>query len=587
MKWLGIAFPERTLLQTVRRFPLSVLCCLTLFVIVAFSREAALFEQGSKGLVQNLAALSIPLFFWFGGARLFAESHQWGRAKEFGLAFLGGGIVAGIFLTADNTLMTWPLLAACAILFLMGAPVVGRRHDGDEFWAFNSVLWMGAVLAFCMALVLFLGLLAAIAAADALLRLSMGSDLYKVAFAFCTTLFAPLYAMFWLQDPAAMIDPKLSNACRILLRYILLPLTVIYFAIVYFYGATVLATWSLPADGLAFTALCACGFGLVTWLMAWPLRDGGQSFETYHRHFFKALIVPLLLVAVSIGRRVADYGITEPRYYVLLALAWFAGIAAVYMVRPRTPLFYIPLTLAALVVLSCAGPWGAAAVTTYSQTARLEKILTARGILQDGRVVMRDDVVFSEDERKAVVSVVQFLIDTRRSDELPEGLMATAAREGDKVRLLGFDLAEKDRILTRELKDSVGKNFNVGTIYAYNEATAFDVSGFDYFVTESNGRGIFLRAGEKKTIAVGGQSWDLTFDGTTISIAVEGQVRHSIEISGAVRALLRNKADDRRGIALDSDQKPSVRVVVQGAEGYTEGEKLTINQVSFHLLARR
>ena len=128
-------------------------------------------------------------------------------------------------------------------------------------------------------------------------------------------------------------------------------------------------------------------FGLAVWSAAWPFRETGNRLaRLYHRFFHYALVVPVILLAVGVGVRIAEYGITEKRYALILLTLWLGGIALYGILARPARLAVAPAAFAAMLIAGAAGPWGATSISIRSQLSQLESMLAEAGILVDGKI---------------------------------------------------------------------------------------------------------------------------------------------------------------------------------------------------------
>ena len=102
-------------------------------------------------------------------------------------------------------------------------------------------------------------------------------------------------------------------------------------------------TWNLPRGTIGWLVGGFAAFGLAVWSAAYPMRESGNPLvRLYCRYFHFALFVPVLLLAAGVGARVAEYGVTEKRYALVLLTAWLAGIAMYGVLRRPVRLTVAP-----------------------------------------------------------------------------------------------------------------------------------------------------------------------------------------------------------------------------------------------------
>ena len=114
------------------------------------------------------------------------------------------------------------------------------------------------------------------------------------------------------------------------------------------------------------------------------------------------------MLFLSVWRRVAEYGVTESRYYGVLAAVWLAGVCVYFLVSKAKSIKAISVSLCIAAFLSAFGPWGALAVSEQSQMGRLESLLKKNGILSDGKVVKATKAVSPEDQG-SISQIVKYL----------------------------------------------------------------------------------------------------------------------------------------------------------------------------------
>lgn len=80
------------------------------------------------------------------------------------------------------------------------------------------------------------------------------------------------------------------------------------------------------------------------------------------------LYLPLSIVAyVAILQRLGDYGITEPRYMVVVLNLWFIATSLYFITSKKPDFRYVVSGFVLFVILSAVGPRSAFSVSEYSQ----------------------------------------------------------------------------------------------------------------------------------------------------------------------------------------------------------------------------
>ena len=129
-----------------------------------------------------------------------------------------------------------------------------------------------------------------------------------------------------------------SKFINVLFNYLLSPALLIYAAILYVYLAKIIVLWSLPKGGMAYIVMC---FSLAAFLL-----NACQEFlRTYYGWFYKfigfALLPPLAMYWVGSCYRIWQYGITEPRVYLVVIGIVLTLAAVMFLVKKDGSYYYL------------------------------------------------------------------------------------------------------------------------------------------------------------------------------------------------------------------------------------------------------
>jgi hypothetical protein len=85
------------------------------------------------------------------------------------------------------------------------------------------------------------------------------------------------------------------------------------------------------------------------------------------------MVIPLVLMGFAVGNRIYDYGVTDRRYLVALALIWMTLGVLHSVIRSRKTLTrFLLLSGATLLLLASFGPWGMIEMSERSQHNRAQ-----------------------------------------------------------------------------------------------------------------------------------------------------------------------------------------------------------------------
>lgn len=399
--------------RTLRRFPLVLLAGATAAVAGSFLVGSGTHEK----LIATVAAatLGLPLFL----ALAVTAERTTARPASIALQALGLGLLVAFA-------MAWPqwsqsVQARRYAQFSLGLHLLAaflpyaRGGEPNGFWHYNRSLFLRFLTAALYSAVLYLGLVVALVAIDQLLKIKVHESVYKrlwlaIAFVFNTWFFlggvpADLSALESRRD----YPPGL----KVFSQFILIPLVVVYLAILTLYLGRILITGQWPSGWIGYLVSGVAIVGILSLLLVHPVREREENrwVATYARWFYVALLPAIGMLLASIWKRIGQYGVTEDRYFIAVLALWLMGIAVTFIARRSTDIRIIPMTLCLLAFATVFGPQGAYTVSRWSQTQRLRELLAGSGLIADG-VVRPATAPVAFETRKELSSKLEYLLRT-------------------------------------------------------------------------------------------------------------------------------------------------------------------------------
>lgn len=173
-----------------------------------------------------------------------------------------GYVVIALLTIYAQTLDLLPPLPIAAALVATGL-AAHARHDtsNDGFWVFNHQLWLGALLALAGATLFAVGASIIVETLKYLFDIRPASWMHEKIWIVAMGLITPVT---WLTLVPHEFNLRLtqteqeftSRALAILVGYILVPLLLVYTAILYAYGIKILIDGDLPKWRLGWMVLC-------------------------------------------------------------------------------------------------------------------------------------------------------------------------------------------------------------------------------------------------------------------------------------------------------------------------------------------
>jgi hypothetical protein len=281
-------------------------------------------------------------------------------------------------------------------------------------------------------------------------------------------LMIPFHAVFFLTgfpDPRETHDKVISNMMRVFLRFILTPLVLVFFVIIYAY--TVTEALSGLSERIAYATLWLAGGTWLLLVLSVPLAEQHGRTSWFYR------VMPILLLPLIILSGIAWWGYllsnsVSPEDYAYSALLCAAFIASAYAtltgrVDPRV----LPSALFVLAVITMKGPVGYEAValrTGYvekQQEAQLNEVQYYSSDLVSNKIrVARIDEVLH-----VVGDISNHFDDRDNSVTDPESSVTATLRDRDRLVIIDpkwndtLVLSVRDALIARDVrKESVAQD---------------------------------------------------------------------------------------------------------------------------------
>ncbi len=424
-------------------------------------------------------ALGLPLFATI---KLYFErfKNKISRRYVVDIAVLGFLLVYYLFIPKEpDQVFMFRYLTLSASLYLVFTlvPYFLKRKN-------YSLYVMNLITRFfitCLySLVLFLGIIATIFTVEQLFDLTISSKIYMDIFILVAGLFAVPY--FLGNIPTYDEDMKIINypkVLRTLFLYIILPLISIYTVILYAYFAKMILTWEWPRGLVGNLVLW---YGIISTISLFFVRSLGDE-NKWAKHFSKyfpmVILIPLGIMFFAIAIRVNEYGITIPRYGVIISGLWILGNMVYGIFSKHYKSIIVVISATVILLISAYGPLSGISVSIWSQNNRFESLLEEYGML-NGDEIIKPSQKLSEEEEKAISEILRYF---EYNHELKD------------IRVLpqDFDLEQMKDVFGFEYVNYI-RDMEYINYYFSERASLFDISEYDYVADLE--RGIDSRSGD-------------------------------------------------------------------------------------------
>ncbi|MEQ1744860.1 MAG: DUF4153 domain-containing protein [Saprospiraceae bacterium] len=415
MKLPSLSFLAQAFAEVCVRFPAAMLSA----VAGTLSAMAAIyFGSDSDGFAKLWLTALLGLSLCTGLAVL-AEAGGWSRWRTWGIQAAGLAYLTGYYFLLDMDAPGFDQvdaprhlgLLAVAHLLVAVAPYLNSRSVAD-FWEYNKQLFANFVVGGAYTLILFGGLALALLAVNELFDLHISGKMYGYLFVLLAGVFQTTFFLhhfprrFDFDEGERGYNFVFKNLCQ----YILIPITGLYFLILYAYSIKIAASWELPQGWVSSLVLGFSVAGIFTYLINYllPEQTESKAVHAYRKWFWWVLLPMVGLLFVGIGRRIVDYGITPERYLVAHAGVWLLVMCAYFLWSKTDNIKFVPISLGLFVLVAVVGPFSAFNVSQRNQTAILHDLLEKNKRFANGALQPGGDAV-PADEAERIHSCLIFL----------------------------------------------------------------------------------------------------------------------------------------------------------------------------------
>ncbi|RZK40864.1 MAG: DUF4153 domain-containing protein [Pedobacter sp.] len=383
--------------RVLTRFPLQVLLAIvsTLLWCYLISLPNQSDELGNQ--LGKLLIVFNLLFTLSLSSDLFSESKGYSMGRTWLFRVLSIILCIGIYFLIDPFNSRADLFRVFFAVFSFHLLVAFAPFIGNSsllgFWQYNKTIFLRILTAAFYALVLFAGLAGALAAVEGLFNVNIPGRAYTQLFALVTAGFASIFFLAGIPSDFSRLaeDYAYPKGLKIFTQYVLIPLMTIYLAILLVYEIKIIMIWSLPKGIVSSLILGYTVFGILSLLLIYPIKDdvGNGWMRLFSKFFYLTMIPLIVLLFLAITKRVGTYGITEPRYILMVLAIWITAISAYFLFSKKQNIKVIPISLCLTGILILYGPQSASSMAKQSQIARLERFLKDNSYDKERSAVVR------------------------------------------------------------------------------------------------------------------------------------------------------------------------------------------------------
>lgn len=318
-------------------------------------------------------------------------------------------VLAYFFLVDEMDMVQGTRYAAYMLVLFLAFILIPYRKEQEGFESYVVKLFTSFFTTYLYSVILFAGLSAILGAIDVLFEVDLDHKLYFDMFLIVAGVVAP--AVFLAEVPASHEEMKsfeYSKVLKVLMLYIVMPLIVAYTTILYAYLLRLFITREWPQYMVSHLVVW---YGIVAAIVIFlivPLREAHSWARTFSRLMPFVVAVPFAIMFTAMGIRINAYGVTEPRYFVIITGLWLALTMAHYIIfHKKAKHWLVVALLAAIALLSVTGPWSAYSLSKWSQSGRYDQLLAQHQLINEqGEIQVNPNV--PEEAQKTISSIINY-----------------------------------------------------------------------------------------------------------------------------------------------------------------------------------
>ena len=474
------------------RFPITIILAFLHFITGIYIAEVRSFQSDEFVEVNLLlfGSIFITAMFEMLYEKYFYKKNRWLVRGVYSVITFAVSIIVFVeyLRTSDYyNIYYFTLIPITIVLFLL-IPILKKKENKEKYLqsVFSNFVITGIFVA-----VLWIGIEIILTTVNYLFFNSGDSLFFRLttySFWFITEVFGVSLFLSLLKKP----DDNLENyefpfIFNLLIKFVIIPLIIIYTGVLYIYMTKVLISMHLPKGLISHLVLWYTAFSVAVMILITPFIQKDKFFENFKK-YFPYFSIPLIFASLfAVFQRTYQYGITENRYYVLISIFWLLFCMILYIRKMNITGIFI--SLIACLVISVYTPLSAKNVSNFSQSQRLKRMLVKYGALKDGKI-SKITQKLNNSEGSQIYTTLQYI-----SDNSTIAKLNFKNEKGEVYSTLG-DL-EKGLDVKESWKDYYYRsddegNYEERKVVTYkvknieNSEIISDIAGYDNFISYKN-----------------------------------------------------------------------------------------------------
>jgi len=481
------------IIATLKRFPLASFSAFIFTIIIVSLIELNPHSKSDEIIIATKIAFVASLgIFLFPALKLI-----W---SNFLMSILGIALLIGYYYilpyditTNDNIFFRHIVLIISTFLIYLWGPFINVKISNKNIWEWTQNFILIIVSTILFSFILYMGITLALYAIENLFHIDIPSKRYIQLGVIVFGIYG--VNLFLSQIPRYILllqARTYTKAEEIFTKYILTPLSIGYFFIIFIYSAKILITMEWPSGVVAWISVIFSIIAITTYLFWTPLWN--EDNIKFKRAIWIAILFQTIMLGISIWFRIQEYGITENRYFIALFGIWLILMSLYFIFIKNASYKWLFISLTLLLLASQFGKYSATQVSQKNQISRLENILDSKNFKEkkldkksQENIYYTIDYLYTHHGLKALKKVIPDIVQKYDKKDIKDKYYFTDFA----IKELGLENRNKKEIFIH-----ISKDRKIIDIDGYKELVYFDYNKF--FQNSENKNIIF----EKNTINI-------------------------------------------------------------------------------------
>lgn len=275
----------------------------------------------------------------------------------------------------SSNLIIYRHVFLCLIFLIsfLWAPFIFFNETDEDYWLYPKQVLFSFLITSLFTLLLILGVNGAIFSLERLFELEVSTTRYFQVDVFIIGIFSIFYFLHSIPNKPLKLkyNQKNSKIEYFFTKWLLTPLSIIYFIILYSYSFKVLYTLDWPKSILSWLIIFFSIFSILTFLFWTHFLQ--NKYSKFRRWIWLAVLFQTFMLFSAVLMRINEYSFTESRYMVFALGIWLSFISLYFLIFKKTKIKWIFISLSLVITFTQIGPFNAYTVTKKEQTVRLEE----------------------------------------------------------------------------------------------------------------------------------------------------------------------------------------------------------------------